>query len=92
MKQSMDDQLRTGTLIYLGKTTYAIFPIDTLVQYLAVQGGTLDNYLCYLTSNHSWEYHSFHPSKAFQELHMEHCNLTPTPIILELVVLRTVTV
>ena len=37
----MNDQLRTGSLICLGKTTYAIFPMDMLVQYLAVQGDTL---------------------------------------------------
>ena len=37
----MNDQLRTGSLICLGKTTYAIFPMVTLDQYLDVQRGTL---------------------------------------------------
>ena len=41
LKQSKNDQFRAGTTICLGKTTCAICPVDALVQYLAIRGGTL---------------------------------------------------
>ena len=40
LKQSKNDQFRTGTTICLGKSTYTVCPVDALVQYLAVRGGT----------------------------------------------------
>ena len=40
LKQSKNDQFRTGTIICLGKTTHAVCPVDALVQYLAIRGDT----------------------------------------------------
>ena len=37
---SKNDQFRTGITIFLGKTTHKVCPVDALVQYLAIQGGT----------------------------------------------------
>ena len=40
LKQSKNDQFRTGTTICLGKTIHAVCPVDALMHYLAIQGDT----------------------------------------------------
>ena len=73
LKQSKNDQFRAGTTICLGKTTHTVCPVDALVQYLVVQGGT-PGPLFLLPSNQSLTRASFSSAlnKAFQELHMDH--------------------
>ena len=39
LKQSKNDQFRTGTTICLGKTNHAVCPVEALVLYLAIRGG-----------------------------------------------------
>ena len=48
LEQSKNDQFRAGTTIY-GKSTHAVCPVDALVQYLAMRGGTPG--LLFLLSN-----------------------------------------
>ena len=73
LKQSKNDQFRTGTTICLGKSTYTVCPVDALVQYLAVRGGT-PGPLFLLPNNQSLTRALFSSAlkKAFQELHMDH--------------------
>ena len=73
LKQSKNDKFRAGTTICLGKTTHAVCPVDALVQYLAMRGGTPAP-LFLLPNNQSLTGASFRSAlkKAFQELHMDH--------------------
>ena len=73
LKQSKNDQFRAGITICLGKTTHAVCPVDTLIQYLAIRGGT-PGPLFLLPNNQSLTGASFRSAlkKAFQELHMDH--------------------
>ena len=74
LKQSKSDHFRTGTIICLGKTTHAVCPVDALVQYLAIRGGTPGS-LFLLPNNQSLTTALFRLAlnKAFiQELHMDH--------------------
>ena len=67
------DQFRKGHTIYLGTTTHTICPVDALVQYLAIQGGT-PRPLFLLPNNRSLTRASFSSAlkKVFQDLHMDH--------------------
>ena len=73
LKQSKNDQFRAGTTICPGKTTHANCPVDALVQYLAIRGGT-PGPLFLLPNNQSLTGASFRSArkKAFLELHMDH--------------------
>ena len=73
LKQSKNDQFRTGATISLGKTTHAVCPVDALVQYIAIQGGTPGS-LFLVSPNQSLTRALFSAAlkKAFQELHMDH--------------------
>ena len=74
LKQSKNDQFKAGTTICLGKTTHAVCPVDALVQYLAIRGGTPGS-LFLLPNNQSLTTALFRLAlnKAFiQELHMDH--------------------
>ena len=73
LKQSKNDQFRTGSTICLGKTNHAVCPVEALVQYLAIRGGT-SGPLFILPNNQSLTRASFSSAinKAFQELHMDH--------------------
>ena len=55
------------------KTTHTVCPVDALVQYLAIQGGT-PGPLFLLPNNQSLTRASFSSAlnKAFQEIHMDH--------------------
>ena len=74
LKQFKNDQFRTGTTICQGKTTHTVCPVDALVQYLAIRGDTL-GLLFLLPNNQTLIQASFRSAlnKAFQELHMDHC-------------------
>ena len=74
LKQSKNDQFRAGITICLGKTTHAVCPVDTLVQYLAIRGGT-PGPLFLLSKNQTLTEASFRSvlKKAFQDLRMDHC-------------------
>ena len=73
LKQSKNDQFRTGTTICLDKTTYTVCPVYALVQYLVIRGGT-PGPLFLLPNNQSLTRELFSSAlkKAFQELHMDH--------------------
>ena len=74
LKKAKNDQFRKGHTIYLGKTTHTVCPVDALVHYLAIQGGT-PGPLFLLPNNQSLTRASFSSAlkKAFQDLHMDHC-------------------
>ena len=83
VKQSKNDQFRAGTTICLGITTHAVCPVDALVQYLAIQGGTL-GLLFLLPNNQSLTRALFRSpiKKAYPELHMDHCQFNTHSFII----------
>jgi len=77
IKQSKTDQFRKGAHIYLGKTTRQVCPVDALVCYLAIRGGT-PGPLFTLPNNQSLTRATFTTAlnKAFQELHIDPCQFS----------------
>ena len=73
LKKAKNDQFRKGHTIYLGKKhppsakASTVCPVDALVQYLAIQGGTPEPLFYCQTTDHSQEHHSAQPlRKSFK--------------------------